>query len=224
MKPTETPSSIEYGIISIPASPYLEEMRELLGCIFDVGVHVCGLKGSDVVRAFIMSGLATEFERANPIFVAGKSSYDTLELMLPYLGLDSVPDTTPRLSRTQDYWTGWIVSLLQSDTGVSYETIFEKIPYREFLGMYRPLHEAPEQKSIELMTGLLATRVAVTKLQKLRTEQRLSQRQLAELSSVNLRSIQMYEQRNKDINKAQASTLFRISTALNCSVEQLLER
>ena len=91
MKRTETPSTIEYGIVSIPASPYLEETRELLGCIFDVGVHVCGLTGPDLVRAFIMSGLALQFEQGNPIFVAGKSSYDTLELMLPFWALKEFP-------------------------------------------------------------------------------------------------------------------------------------
>lgn len=33
----------------------------------------------------------------------------------------------------------------------------------------------------------------------------------------------MYEQRNKDINKASAETLFWISKALGCSMENLIE-
>ena len=33
----------------------------------------------------------------------------------------------------------------------------------------------------------------------------------------------MYEQKNKSINKAQAITLMKISRALNCDVEDLLE-
>ena len=34
----------------------------------------------------------------------------------------------------------------------------------------------------------------------------------------------MYEQRNKDINHAQASTLYRLSQVLRCGMEDLLEK
>ena len=51
----------------------------------------------------------------------------------------------------------------------------------------------------------------------------LSQAQLAEEAQISLRSIQMYEQRNKDINKAQALSLAKISRVLGCEMEDLLE-
>ena len=51
----------------------------------------------------------------------------------------------------------------------------------------------------------------------------LSQSKLADEAGVSLRSIQMYEQRNKDINKAQALTVVKIARALGCEVEDLLE-
>lgn len=38
-----------------------------------------------------------------------------------------------------------------------------------------------------------------------------------------IRSIQMYEQRNNDINKAQVDILFRLSKTLGCKIEDLLE-
>lgn len=50
-----------------------------------------------------------------------------------------------------------------------------------------------------------------------------SQKQLAELSGVSLRSIQMYEQRQKDINKAQSDSLYRLAKVLGCTMEDLLE-
>lgn len=34
----------------------------------------------------------------------------------------------------------------------------------------------------------------------------------------------MYEQRNKDINKASAETLYRISKVLGCTMEDLIEK
>lgn len=59
-------------------------------------------------------------------------------------------------------------------------------------------------------------------LKAIRTASGLSQRQLAEASGVNLRMIQHYEQGTKDINKAEALTVYKLSQALNCQMEELL--
>ena len=52
----------------------------------------------------------------------------------------------------------------------------------------------------------------------------LSQRQLSDLSGVPLRTIQQYEQRQKNINKAQAEYLLMLAAALDCEPEHLIER
>lgn len=62
-----------------------------------------------------------------------------------------------------------------------------------------------------------------TNLKRIRTIYGCSQKKLAEMSGVSLRSIQMYEQRNKDINKAQSESLYRLAKALGCKMEDLLE-
>lgn len=51
-----------------------------------------------------------------------------------------------------------------------------------------------------------------------------TQAELAKRSGVGLRSIQMYEQRNKNINKASAETLYRLSKVLGCMMEDLIEK
>ena len=61
-------------------------------------------------------------------------------------------------------------------------------------------------------------------IKELREKFHFTQAELAERSGVSLRSIQMYEQRNKDINKASAETLYRIAMALGCAMEDLIER
>lgn len=40
---------------------------------------------------------------------------------------------------------------------------------------------------------------------------------------MNLRTIQQYERRSRDINKAAGATLRALSIALSCSIEDLLE-
>ncbi len=56
----------------------------------------------------------------------------------------------------------------------------------------------------------------------MRLRAQLSQRQLAEFSGVLIRTIQQYEQRQKDINKAQAETLILLARTLACPPEALL--
>lgn len=51
-----------------------------------------------------------------------------------------------------------------------------------------------------------------------------TQAELARRSNVSLRSIQMYEQRNKDINKASAETVLSLAKVLGCTMEDLLEK
>lgn len=60
-------------------------------------------------------------------------------------------------------------------------------------------------------------------LKRIRTEMRYSQSQLAKESGVEKAMIQFYEQGVRDINKAQAITLYKLAKALECSVEDLLE-
>ena len=57
----------------------------------------------------------------------------------------------------------------------------------------------------------------------MRTAYGCSQAELARLPGVSLRSIQMYEQRNKNINKASVETAHRLAKVLGCRVEDLME-
>ena len=63
----------------------------------------------------------------------------------------------------------------------------------------------------------------MSKLQDIRKANNLSQSKLAEKSGVNLRMVQKYENGEKDINKAQGITLYKLAQALDCTVEDLLE-
>ena len=60
------------------------------------------------------------------------------------------------------------------------------------------------------------------KLQKLRKAAGLSQSQLAEAAGVNGRMYQKYEQGDRDISKAQLTTLLRICKALSCKLSDIV--
>lgn len=63
----------------------------------------------------------------------------------------------------------------------------------------------------------------ITALQQIREKNGLSRRELAEISGVNYRSLQDYEQGHKPISGARAETLYRLSLALGCDMAELLD-
>lgn len=63
----------------------------------------------------------------------------------------------------------------------------------------------------------------MSKLQEIRKSKGLSQSKLSEISEVNVRMIQFYEQGVKDINKASAYTVYKMANALDVYVEDLIE-
>ena len=90
--------------------------------------------------------------------------------------------------------------------------------------MYYLLHEADISKFVDIFDEKMREHFKDTNLKRIRTSYGCTQAELAKRSGVSLRSIQMYEQRNKDINKASAETLYRISKVLGCTMEALLEK
>lgn len=59
-------------------------------------------------------------------------------------------------------------------------------------------------------------------LKDIRVRKGYSQSELSDMSSVNMRMIQHYEQGFKDINNAKLDTLLSLSIALDCRISDLL--
>ena len=79
-------------------------------------------------------------------------------------------------------------------------------------------------KTVEILDEKLKEHFKQTKLCTLRKICGYSQSQLSKKAGVSLRSIQMYEQRQKNINKASVQTLYSICKVLGCNIDDLLEK
>ena len=76
---------------------------------------------------------------------------------------------------------------------------------------------------VDKMNELYNNAKPETNLKIYRKRANLSQKELAELADIPVRMIQHYEQRQKNINKAQVEYLVKLSRVLNCNIEELLE-
>ena len=105
----------------------------------------------------------------------------------------------------------------------SFKDIFQNISADDIEKLYSPLHEAHEDKFVDVVNSIIERKTTTTKLQELRKNIGYSQRELAEKSGVNLRTLQQYELKAKDINKAATTTLLSLAKTLGCKIEDLLE-
>ena len=76
---------------------------------------------------------------------------------------------------------------------------------------------------VDAMNVLYKERKKGTNLKIQRQKAGLSQKELAELAGIPIRTIQQYEQRQKNINKAQVQYLIALSKVLCCEISDLVE-
>jgi DNA-binding Xre family transcriptional regulator len=203
---------------------YLNNAASVLGVMMNYAVNDCGYNGDEFLIMFTTSGLARQFERGNPRIIAGKSGVELAsDVIAKATGSAPKADPVFRESRTPEYWAGWALAHFQWHSALSFAAIGRAIPFSDIIKMYPTLHEADISKFISTALELYHKRTPQTNLKRRRELMGYSQSELVRESGVSLRSIQMYEQRNKDINKAQAITLAKLARSLSCTVEDLLE-
>ena len=127
------------------------------------------------------------------------------------------------VNRSEEYWAGWALAYYQWKTAISFSKIVEYIPINEIKALYSPYHEMDIRHFVDKMNELYINVKPETNLKIYRKRAGLSQKELAEQAEIPVRMIQHYEQRQKNINKAQVEYLARLSRVLNCTIEELLE-
>jgi len=203
---------------------YLNNASKNLGSMLDYGVNDCDFEGGTLLHMFIASGLAQQFERGNPKVIAGMSGVElALETIEHTTGEKPIVMPSERDYRTPEYWVGWVLAQYQWYTAMGFSAILRFLSFTDIWRMYPTLHEADITKFYAAAEEIRKDKFPQTNLKHLRNAAGLSQAQLAKGAGVSLRSIQMYEQRNKDINKAQAVTLAKIARYIGCDIEDLLE-
>ena len=194
---------------------YLDDAMQTLAEMFS---YVPNARQADVLfQHFVMSGVAYQFGRGNPRYinmppqalfeeVAGRK----MPMIQPY-----------SYGRSPEYWCGFVLAYYQWYTGLGFEQIGKRLPPSRIIAMYNPLHEASMEKFVEVANSIVFQKE--TNLARYRKTANISQRELAKYSQVSLRAIQLYEQRQLDINMAPAVKLFQLSRVLGCYIEDLLE-
>lgn len=204
---------------------YLSKAQSVLGDAFDYALNTCGISGTDFVKLFVSSSVSKRMENGEPAYLAGKSGIEiVIEIIAETMGKELSIDPHEHFGRSIEYWIGWAVAYYQWYSGRKYSEIFKVVSFKDLQKMYYPLHEADVNKFVDIVDTRMKDYYQETNLKRIRTAYGCTQAELAQRSNVSLRSIQMYEQRNKDINKASTDTVYRLAKVLGCTMEDLIEK
>lgn len=204
---------------------YLEKARTALGRMLDFAVYDLNFDIAEFFERFIGCGIASRFESGDFTVIAGMSGVELAYEVLEQSGIRQKrirPNYTA--NRSEEFWTGWALAYYQWRTSMSFAEIVRYVPIRDVMALYAPYHEMDIRQFVDKMNVLYRTARPETNLKFLRQQAGLSQRELAEFSGIPVRTIQQYEQRQKNINKAQAEYLVILSKVLCCEVGDLMEK
>ena len=201
---------------------YLRIAQRLLGDMLNYAVYDCGYELEEYYRLFLESDYSRRFAKGDLFVIAGMSG---AELAIKVLDIpdDDISMPSYNTAKSQEYWTGWLLAYYQWESNKPFDLIDREIPISKIRNMYNPYHEMDISAAILKMRELSQNARVDTYLKKLRQRAGLSQSQLAVETGIPVKTIQQYEQRRKDINKAQVEYVIRLSKALCCEPQEILE-
>ena len=203
---------------------YIDTAVRILGDAFDYAVVTLGLDIDDFAERFVISGVSGQFEIGNPSFVAGMNGGELALLVIRDSG-EEMGDTEIIMyeDKSPEFWSGYVLAYYQWLRNRSFEYILSVVKMSEIRNIYPAYHEMDIEHFLDFMDKCFEERAKQTRLSVMRKQLEMSQAELSRKADVPLRQIQLFEQRKRDINKTRALNLMKLSKALHCRMEELVE-
>ena len=204
---------------------YLFHAQKNFGHMVDFAVNTCGYDIDEFFNMFLASNVCVQFENGNPAYIAGKTGCELVRIVIAEVkGAEIEEPDAMYLDKSPEYWLGWSLAYYVWLKNYKFGYVLSAVSAGDMIGMYDTMHEADITKFVSALDERLKEYYTQTALARLRTLAGLSQHELAERSGINVRIIQSYEQRLRDINKAQLSTVAALAKALDCCTDDLMEK
>ena len=138
---------------------YLSDFRNNLGFAFDCVANHCKRDLTEFFNLFIASNIASQIEKGNSKYLCGISGTELVLTVFEKVGLSIEIPKYFEFDRSPEYWAGWILAYYQWKTSISFNDIKNAVPIQKIVQMYNPLHEANEEKFVEIMNEILKSKL-----------------------------------------------------------------
>ncbi len=198
---------------------------ECMGEALDYALRSCEFDFRTFMDMFITGGFAARFESGDVSVILGMSGSEMVVRAIDAAGfrIKYPRAITEYEGFSYEYWCGMELAHFQWYSGRSFKDIMDLADMDGFFGRVYEYSEMDEPERERLFDEVINGFDEPVRLQTARKRRGLLQKELAEMSGVNLRTLQQYEIRSKDINKAAASTLDSLAKVLGCLPEDIME-
>ena len=207
---------------------YLSNAQMVLGDMLEHAVHTLRMELRAFYGLFLATGTADDFGSGEANLLAGHSGAELAGIVLARAGLPT-DETFFEAQRggglSREFWTGWTLAYCQWERNETFAQIDAAVPVETVRELYEPYHEMDVtafSEFIEAQRQKTAAAYEKSVLARFRAYASLSQSQLAKRADVPVRTIQQYEQGQKDILKAGAGQVGKLAKALYISPETIL--
>ena len=197
-------------------------IRETIAVCFDYAMNSLRIKPDIFVNIFINSKAINKIEIMHPGYFFGMSGIEICQNILDEANIKYDKSIEyESIDRNINYWLGDSLAYYAFNKNYRYKYVFSFISIESLLKMYDKNHEI----DISYFANKLDEyrKLSPSKLKSIRENRKLSQNDLSLYSMVSLRTIRAYEQKQKDINKAEVMTVLKLAHTLNCSIDDILE-
>lgn len=203
----------------------LNKAQMSMAWMFHYAVYERKLELSEFYHMFLNSSISSKFETGDSSTIAGRSGVELTVLVLSENDIETKDVEQIYLtSRTPEYWLGWALAYYQWKRNLRFKQITDVVEIDEILLMYKKYHEVDINHFVLEMDRRSENAFSESALKRLRAYAKLSQSELADKTGIPIRTIQQYEQRQKNINNAKAETVIQLAQVLYCEPKDLLEK
>lgn len=197
--------------------------RLCMAWMLNYAVYEVNMPLEDFYQLFLDSSFSDKFAAGDSSTIAGKSGPEIAYAVLKEKGYEiEYREPEYMVDRTPEYWVGWALSYYQWYRNISFNQINESVRISDIIVMYDKYHEMDIEQFVIEMDRRRDAVFSDSALKRIRAYAKLSQSELARKSEVPVRTIQQYEQKQKDIKAAKVDTVIRLAKALRCDVEDLM--
>ncbi len=204
---------------------YLTRAQKILGNMLDLAVNEYKIKLTEFYRRFLGSRVSEDFSQGDSSTIAGKTGKELFAEIMDFKEEDfeQLANIQLPVNKSPEYWTGWILAYYQWTRGVSFRVIDDEIPVEVILDMYDPYHEMDITQAVDELNRIRQVSRVEPYIKYFRKKMGYTQAELAEAAGIPLKTIQQYEQKRKNINKASADSILALSNILKCNPIDLME-
>ena len=188
--------------------------------MLDMAVNTYNYDLSEFYDMFLNSQYCPRFERGESSVIAGMSGHELAYSVISEFRDVKLRDYDFRVDRTREYWIGWNLSYYQWISSRSFRHINKLVSIPQLYSMYPKYHERDISHFVDRVNEI-DSEYKRRAFKRLREYAHLTQRELAEKTGIPIRTIQQYEQGQKELAHAHADVVVRLAKALYCNIEDI---